>query len=68
MELIKVELTGIKPSKGMCLTDGAVIKPPNEPIYLGVNDSTDNWHEITEEEYNEKLEEIEKRQEEMLQE
>ena len=59
MEIIKVELNELKPSDGMCLTNGAVIKPPNESIYLAVTDSKANWHEIT-------AEEAEKRQAEML--
>lgn len=51
MQIIKVELNELKPSEGMCLTNGAVVKPPNESIYLAVTDSHDNWHEITAEEY-----------------
>lgn len=53
MEIKTIELRELRPSEGMCLTNGDVAKPPNEPIYLGVNDSQDNWHEITEEEYSE---------------
>ena len=52
MDIIKIELRELRPSDGMCLTNGEVVKPPNESIYLGINDSPDNWHEITEEEYN----------------
>ena len=66
MRIIKVELNELKPDEGMCLTNGSVVKPPNESIYLAVNDSADNWDEITEEEYNEKQKEAEKRQAEML--
>ena len=53
MDIIKIELRELRPSEGMCLTNGDVVKPVNESIYLGCNDSSDNWHEITEEEYNE---------------
>lgn len=52
MDIIKIELRELRPSDGMCLTNGEVAKPPNESIYLGINDSPDNWHEITEQEYN----------------
>ena len=41
-------------TEGMVLTDGTVY---GEVIYLGVNDSPDNWHEITKEEY-EKISEV----------
>lgn len=52
MDIIKIELRELRPSDEMCLTNGEVVKPPNESIYLGINDIPDNWHEITEEEYN----------------
>lgn len=39
----------ITADKGMILTNG---KGYTKCLYLGVNDSVDNWHEITEEEYN----------------
>ena len=41
-------------SEGMLLTDGVVYL---KKIYLGENDSADNWHEITKEEYESMLEE-----------
>lgn len=53
MEIKIIELRELKPSKEMCLTNGEVVKPPNESIYLGCNDSPDNWYEITEAEYEE---------------
>ena len=47
-----VELRILTASKGMVLTDGEVYSSVGGQVYLGVNDSPDNWHEITEEEYN----------------
>ena len=38
----------LKAKEGMILTNGEVY---GKSISLGVNDSIDNWHEITEEEY-----------------
>ncbi len=45
----KNELRPLCPSDGMVLTNG--IAYSKTEIYLGVNDSPDNWHEITKEEY-----------------
>lgn len=53
MELTTIELKKITASKGMVLTNGETY---STEVYLGVNDSPDNWHEITEEEYNAILE------------
>lgn len=39
-------------SEGMILTDGYIY---SERIYLGCNDSAENYHEITDEEYAEIL-------------
>lgn len=43
-------ITSIKliASKGMILTNGEAY---GTEVYLGTGDSVDNWHEITEEEY-----------------
>lgn len=41
-------LRKITASYGMVLTDGETF---GKEIYLGVNDSADNWHEITDAEY-----------------
>lgn len=41
-------LRKIMASDSFVLTNGEVY---GKIIYLGVNDSPDNWHEITEEEY-----------------
>lgn len=52
--MIKETITRIKltANDGYILTNGEVY---GKEIYLGVNDSPDNWHEITEEEYAEVL-------------
>lgn len=50
-----VELRMLKAAEGMVLTDGENYSSVSGEVYLGVNDSPDNWHEITEEEYNERI-------------
>lgn len=50
-----VELRMLKASEDMVLTDGENYSSVSGEVYLGVNDSPDNWHEITEEEYNERI-------------
>jgi hypothetical protein len=57
MEMITVNVRGIKAASGMRLTNGEVYSDLEGTIYLGVNDSPDNWSEITEEEYQAILEE-----------
>ena len=52
MEIKVIELTTITASEGMYLTNGNVYC---KTVHLGVNDSPENWHEITEAEYNEIL-------------
>ena len=59
MEKTTIELTKVTAAEGMWLTNGETY---SKEIYLGVNDSIDNWHEITDTEY----EEILKKQEEEL--
>lgn len=59
MEKTIVELTKITASDGMVLTNSETY---SKEIYLGCNDRIENWHEITDEEY----EEILKKQEEEL--
>ena len=46
-----VELRVLKASQGMVLTDGKVYSSVGGEVYLGINDSPNNWYEITEEEY-----------------
>lgn len=47
-----VELRILTASDGMVLTDGNNFSSVGGEVYLGKNDSPNNWHEITEEEYN----------------
>ena len=49
MKMTTIELRKLTASDGMVLTNGEAF---GKEIYLGVNDSADNWHEITEDEYN----------------
>ena len=48
METTKIEIIKLTPSVGMVLTNGETY---SKEVYLGCNDSPDNWHEITVEEY-----------------
>lgn len=52
MEITTIELKKITATEGYVLTNGDVY---SKEIYLGVNDSPSNWHEITEAEYEEIL-------------
>ena len=63
MKITEIVLRKVEPSEGMKLTNGSDLAE-NE-VYLGVNDSSNEWYEITKEEYNailaereEKLKEI----------
>ncbi len=64
MEIKEIKLRELKPSKGKVLTNGETYSAT--PIYLGVNDNPDNWHEITEEEYNKIVAEQEKQEHEIM--
>lgn len=52
MEISTIEIRKLTASEGMILTNGEIYSSVGGDIYLGKNDSADNWHEITEEEYN----------------
>ncbi len=45
-----IELKKLTSSEGMTLTNGEAY---GKEVYLGINDSADNWHEITDAEYEE---------------
>lgn len=66
MIITNVEIKYIQAEEGKVLTNGEVYVPSNRKVALGVNDSPDNWHEITEEEYNEKMKELELMQDENM--
>lgn len=51
MEIITFEMRELKAADGMVLTNGKAFSSVGGSVYLGVNDSPDNWYEITEEEY-----------------
>ena len=65
MKIIDIELKCIQADSGKVLTNGEAYSSVGGQIYLGVNDSPDNWHEITEEEYNIRMEELNKEHEDM---
>ena len=58
MNITTIELRKLTANDGMVLTNGEAY---GKEIYLGKNDSAENWREITEDEYNEilKAEELE---------
>lgn len=45
--MITEKVTVLKADEGMMLTNGETF---GKVVYLGTNDSADNWHEITDEE------------------
>lgn len=50
----RIKLTA---SEGMIYTNGEAY---GKTVYLGVNDKPENWYEITEEEYQAKMAELER--------
>ena len=50
-------------SEGCVLTNGDVY---GKEVYLGVNDSAENWHEITDAEYAEAMEKLEQHDSEVV--
>lgn len=53
MEKTTIKIIQLVASDGMVLTNGETY---SREVYLGVNDTPDNWHEITEQEYNDIIE------------
>lgn len=51
MKMQKIELRNLIPSEGRVLTNGTDYCDHEKGIYLGVNDSPDNWWEISQDEY-----------------
>ena len=52
MTINTIELKELKAAEGMVLTNGEAFSEVGGSVYLGINDKPENWHEITEEEYN----------------
>lgn len=50
MIILEINPTRIAPDEGMVLTNGEVYSTDSNYITLGVNDSIDNWYDITAEE------------------
>ena len=57
MEMRTFEMRERKAAEGMRLTNGEAYSSVGGSVYLGVNDSADNWYEITEDEYIQKTKE-----------
>ena len=53
MEIKTIEITEIKADEKKVLTNGDTYSSVGGSVFLGINDKAENWHEITEEEYNE---------------
>ena len=53
----KINITKLTAAEGMVLTNGEAY---GKEVYLGKNDKAENWHEITDAEYQAILEEQEK--------
>ena len=63
MNIITIELRKITASEGMMLTNGSEY---SKEIYLGKNDSPENWHEITDAEYAEILKSLQENEDELI--
>ena len=50
MTITKIELRELKADKGMVLTNGEAFSSVGGSVFLGINDSADNWQEISAEE------------------
>lgn len=59
MEMRTFEMRELKAAEGMVLTNGEAYSSVGGSVFLGVNDSADNWHEIPEAEYNEIMKALE---------
>ena len=57
MKKIMIEIIKLTPAEGMVLTNGETYS--RDFVHIGYNDSPDNWHEITEVDYDEILKEQE---------
>lgn len=62
----KIELRKLAASEGMVLTNGEAFSSVGGYIILACNDHRDNWHEITEAEYETILAEQEAKTQNML--
>ena len=60
MKISTIEIQTITASEGHVLTNGEAYSSVGGTVYLGKNDSADNWREITEEEYNAIMTELNK--------
>ena len=53
MKTTPIQIISIEPEEGYTLTNG---ESYSKKVYLGVNDSPENWHEIPDSEVPEELE------------
>lgn len=57
MTIKTIELRELKADSGMVLTNGSAYSDIGGSVFLGANDSPENWREIPEAEYNKIVEE-----------
>ena len=55
-ETVNVAVKTIKAEEGKVLTNGKAFSDIGGTVWLGSNDSADNWYEITKEEYQKHIE------------